>query len=62
MTTAKKKDDPRKHNLQIQVNRRCKISTLKKLAPDTVADALIPEDSDMTGEEIKAALLAGLKV
>jgi len=48
MTTAKKKDDLRKHNLQVQVNRGCKTSTLKKLAPDTSADASIPEDSDMT--------------
>jgi len=43
-----------KHNLQVQVNKNAKLTSLKKLAPNTVATFICP---DGTGaEEIRSKL------
>lgn len=48
MTTA------HEHNLQIQINKGTKISTLKKLAPNTIAGpVLVPYENPWSAAEIK---------
>ena len=37
-------DDPQKHNLQVQVNKGTTVTSLKPLAPDTVAKAVVAHD------------------
>jgi hypothetical protein len=48
--------DPKKYNLQIQINKQTKISTLKRLAPKTVSTVLAPIDPEMTAQQLKKAL------
>ncbi|KAJ4386802.1 hypothetical protein N0V93_009700 [Gnomoniopsis smithogilvyi] len=55
MTTKK----PQHHNLQVQVNNGTTITTLKALAPVTVAGTtLVPSENPWTPAEIKADLMA----
>lgn len=62
MTTDKpdKKTDEnagQKHNLQVQVNKGTSISSLKKLAPSTVAGpVLVPKEKPYTPAQIKKEL------
>ncbi|KAF5963800.1 hypothetical protein FBULB1_13168 [Fusarium bulbicola] len=52
-----------KHNLQVQVNNGTTISTLKKVAPKTVAGpALVPSDGSWTAADIRAELLAKILI
>ncbi|KAF3090683.1 hypothetical protein TWF706_009820 [Orbilia oligospora] len=48
-------DDPANHNLQVQINNRTRISTLKSRAPLTIAIAIVPADTSAT--KIRTALL-----
>jgi hypothetical protein len=48
--------DPKQYNLQIQINKQTRISTLKKLAPKTVSTVLAPVDPEMTAQQLRAAL------
>lgn len=49
-------DKPPKYNLQIQVNYQTTITTLEKVAPDTVAGPVLAT-GDETAEDIRKALL-----
>lgn len=57
---ADKKTDEnagKKHNLQVQVNKGTSISSLKKLAPSTVAGpVLVPQENPYTPAQIKKGL------
>ena len=45
------------HNLQVQVNKGTSISTLKKVAPNTVAGpVLVPSDNTWTASKIRDEL------
>lgn len=64
MTTKdpKKPEDDQKHNLQIQANKETDISTLKKVAPKTVAGPVLvsskePETADAIKTKFKEAML-----
>lgn len=47
----------KKHNLQVQVNKGTSISSLKKLAPSTVAGpVLVPQENPYTPAQIKKGL------
>ena len=50
-------DKPPKHNLQIQVNKGTSISTLKKVAPKTVAGPVLASTGD-SASTIRSGLLA----
>jgi hypothetical protein len=50
--------EPRMFNLQVQVNRGCKGTTLARLAPYMVAFCLAPIDGSWTPKQIKDALKA----
>lgn len=51
------------YNLQVQINKGTTISTLKKFAPQTVAGpALVPSEDPWSADEIRAKLLATLKI
>lgn len=57
MTTAQE------HNLQVQVNKGTSISTLKKVAPATVAGpVLVPSGSPWSAADIRAQLLAKILI
>lgn len=59
MTSGK----PPAHNLQVQVNKGTTETTLKKLAPATVAGpALVPSDKPWTAAQIKAELKKKMKI
>ncbi|KAK3066694.1 hypothetical protein LTR53_016854 [Teratosphaeriaceae sp. CCFEE 6253] len=59
MTSSK----PAEHNLQVQVNRDPKISSLKNAKGATVAGpVLAPGDGSMTPAEIRAGLQASRKI
>ena len=63
MTTAqpnKKPPVPSKYNLQVQINKQTKISTLKKHQPATVATYLA--DKSDTPATIRAGLLKGRNI
>ncbi|KAM5540050.1 hypothetical protein V8D89_006190 [Ganoderma adspersum] len=63
MTTAqpnKKPPVPSKYNLQVQINRQTKISTLKKHQPATVATYLADKKDDPA--TIRAGLLKGRNI
>lgn len=53
-------DSPR-HNLQIQVNRQTSISTLKKLAPKTVAGPVLAV-GDEAPQTIRDAFLESMDI
>ncbi|KAF8448151.1 hypothetical protein BGX38DRAFT_1093445 [Terfezia claveryi] len=50
---------PQKFNLQVQINSQTSISTIKKLAPKTVATYLTPTDNPGTPAQIRAGLING---
>ncbi|KAL2206896.1 hypothetical protein CC79DRAFT_1398762 [Sarocladium strictum] len=51
------------HNLQVQINKGTTISTLKKFAPQTVAGpVLVPSEDPWAAEDIRAKLLASVKI
>ncbi|KAI9831974.1 MAG: hypothetical protein M1826_002702 [Phylliscum demangeonii] len=54
----KRNDTRRAYYLQVQVYWGCTIRTLKRLAPDSVAFALIPVDDSLTPDQIRVALIA----
>jgi soluble lytic murein transglycosylase-like protein len=62
--TTAKKGQGKRYNLQIQVNRETAITTLKKLAPKTVAKSLPPmeEAKDWTAEEIRKDLKKNMMI
>ncbi|KAF2639847.1 hypothetical protein P280DRAFT_373553, partial [Massarina eburnea CBS 473.64] len=47
---------PRRYNLQVQVNSGCTITNLARVAPRTMACALVPVDEDWSAKRIKNAL------
>jgi hypothetical protein len=53
---------PKNYNLQVQINNETTITSLKKMAPQTVTFALVPEDMSMTPRQIKDALIADIRV
>ena len=55
-------DDPPRHNLQVQVNRQTKISTLKNLARAKTVAGPVLADGDETPEEIRKALLESMDI
>ncbi|KAH7041427.1 uncharacterized protein B0I36DRAFT_312828 [Microdochium trichocladiopsis] len=55
--------DPQFHNLQIQANKQSTITSIRKLAPKTVAgEVLVPTDGSWTGEDVRQALLNTKKI
>ncbi|CAF9916954.1 MAG: hypothetical protein HETSPECPRED_003057 [Heterodermia speciosa] len=51
-------DEPKKYNIQIQINSETTVSTLKKLAPSTMVTILPPVDEPRwTAEQTRQALL-----
>ncbi|TEY35181.1 hypothetical protein BOTCAL_0600g00070 [Botryotinia calthae] len=57
MTTG----DPKKHNLQVQVNKET-VAILKKVAPKTVASLLVLQDDPPSAETIKKGLKASVNI
>jgi hypothetical protein len=60
-------DDPRMYNIQVQVNRETKISSLKnqkrsKYNGTTLAKALVPIDGSWDVAMVRQALLDGLLI
>jgi hypothetical protein len=53
---------PKKHNLQVQINKETTITSLKKSAPQTVATLLVPDDESMTSQQIKDGLIEVITV
>jgi len=53
-------DDPKRFNLQVQVNNSCPDTTMKKLKPKTVAWCLCPIDEPWTAEQTKKHLKASV--
>jgi len=51
---------PQRHNLQVQINKACTLSSVKRERPNTVATALVPEDGSWSSLKIKQALVAGI--
>jgi hypothetical protein len=51
---------PAMYNLQVQVNKNCKLTTFKKQAPKSFAWILAPADDPWSAAEIKAALKASV--
>lgn len=58
--TFKGSDGKYYYNLQVQVNRGCTNTTLKMLAPDTVAICHAPADKPWSPEKIREALAASV--
>lgn len=54
VTTA----EPKHFNLQVQINKQCKETTMKKLNPDTVAWSLADIDPQWTPTQIKETFKA----
>lgn len=56
-------DDPPQHNIQAQINYGCKITSLAKLAPNTVAHCIVPSgDNALSGAEVKKMLIDSVDV
>ncbi|KAF2808932.1 uncharacterized protein BDZ99DRAFT_463793 [Mytilinidion resinicola] len=59
MTSSK----PPMHNIQVQVNRGCQITSLARIAPNSVAIACdVPSDDSWTARQIKDRLIASIKI
>jgi hypothetical protein len=54
--------DPRQHNLQVQVNKGTTITSLKKVAPNTVAHVLVDEENTPPAATIKQDLIKAITV
>jgi hypothetical protein len=54
--------DPKKHNIQVQVNKGTTVTTLKKAAPRTVASVLVLQDDPPSAETIKKDLKASVTI
>jgi len=54
--------DPKKHNLQVQINKETTITSLKKSAPQTVATLLVLKDNPPSAATIKKDLIAKITV
>jgi hypothetical protein len=53
-------DKPPKYNLQVQVNYGTKVTSLKKVAPDTVSTALVDSETERTAEMIRDELIRNI--
>jgi hypothetical protein len=48
------------YNLQVQINRECPDSTLKKIAPKSVAICICPVENEWSAAQIKASLIESI--
>lgn len=55
-------DNPQKHNLQIQVNKQTKVTSLKPVAPGTVSTVLAPSNPEMSASDLKKAFKENSKL
>jgi hypothetical protein len=60
LTTAKD-GEPQKFNIQMQANKHAPVSSIRKLAPDTVVEVRITVMAPYTAAEIKSKLHESLK-
>ena len=58
MTSGK----PKKHNLQVQINKQTTITSLKKAAPQTVAHVEVEEDNPPSPNTIRNELIEKITV